>query len=54
MLSREHQIILEFLLELTREEQYCSSQFSINQVVIPSEDLEIINDFFNEMSMLTN
>ena len=44
MLSREYQSILDFLLELTREEQQCSSQ-RFDDVEISSEELERINDF---------
>ena len=44
MLSREYQSILDFLLELTREEQQCSSQ-TFDDVEISSEELERINDF---------
>ncbi|CUN58622.1 Uncharacterised protein [Turicibacter sanguinis] len=53
MLSREHQIILDFLLELTREEQQCSSQ-TFDDVEISSEELERINDFFNQLSKVSN
>ena len=53
MLSREHQIILDFLLELTREEQQCSSQ-KFDDVEISSEELERINDFFNQLSKVSN
>ena len=54
MLSKGHQIILDFLLELTREEHCCSSQLSFDDVEIFSEELERINDFFNELSTTSN
>ena len=53
MLSKEHQIILDFLLELKREEQHCSSQ-TFENGEISSEKLERINDFFNELSKVSN
>lgn len=43
-----------FLLELTREEHCCSSQLSFDDVEIFSEELERINDFFNELSTTSN
>lgn len=54
MLSREHQLILDFLLELTREEQQCSSQLSFDDVEVSSEELESINDFFNKLSKVND
>lgn len=53
MLSREYQSILDFLLELTREEQQCSSQ-TFDDVEISSEELERINDFFNKLSKVSD